>query len=382
MSHIAFLNIPGHGHVNPTLPVVAELVARGHRVTYAVPEGFTAAVEHAGATALGHPTTLPADDREWPTEAAPAMRLFLAEAVAVLPLLAAACADDRPDAVVHDIGAWTGRVLAARWGVPAIQFSPTFVAYEGWEEDMGPINDTPEMKAVHADIGAWLRAQGVTMPVLEYVGHPDRAIVSITRSFQRGDVVADKYAFVGPCLGDRSFQGSWQPPADGRPVLLVSLGSAYTDDPAFYRACLAAFGGSEWHVVVNIGAHVDPAELGDVPAGVELHRRVPQLEILSHAKVFVTHCGMGGTMEALYHGVPMIGVPTIGEQVVNAARVAELGYGRHLPREQVTPEALRAAARELADDPEVAARLAAARAEVRSAGGAAAAADVVERALR
>ncbi|XVS65936.1 hypothetical protein ACQPYE_07745 [Actinosynnema sp. CA-299493] len=40
MSHIAFLNIPGHGHVNPTLPVVTELVNRGHRVTYAVDPGF------------------------------------------------------------------------------------------------------------------------------------------------------------------------------------------------------------------------------------------------------------------------------------------------------------------------------------------------------
>ncbi|WP_372345128.1 hypothetical protein [Streptomyces sp. KL116D] len=28
---IAFLNIGMHGHINPTLPVVAELVQRGHR---------------------------------------------------------------------------------------------------------------------------------------------------------------------------------------------------------------------------------------------------------------------------------------------------------------------------------------------------------------
>jgi len=32
--HLVFVVTPGHGHVNPTLPLVEELVARGHRVTY------------------------------------------------------------------------------------------------------------------------------------------------------------------------------------------------------------------------------------------------------------------------------------------------------------------------------------------------------------
>jgi hypothetical protein len=33
-STVAFLNIAMHGRVNPTLPIVAELVRRGHSVTY------------------------------------------------------------------------------------------------------------------------------------------------------------------------------------------------------------------------------------------------------------------------------------------------------------------------------------------------------------
>ena len=34
MSRIVYFNIPAHGHVNPTLPVVAELVRRGEHVVY------------------------------------------------------------------------------------------------------------------------------------------------------------------------------------------------------------------------------------------------------------------------------------------------------------------------------------------------------------
>ncbi|MEU5695655.1 macrolide family glycosyltransferase [Actinosynnema sp. NPDC020468] len=382
MSHIAFLNIPGHGHVNPTLPVVAELVARGHRVTYAVPAGFAPQVAHAGAEPVAYRTVLPAEEGDWPMDAAGAMGLFLAEARQVLPQLAQSYVDDQPDLVVYDIGAWTARVLARRWGVPAIQFSPTHVAYEGWEEDMGVNPDEPAIAAFYAELAEWLREQDVEVPAPAFVSDPDSAVVSIPRAFQfRGDRVHPKYTFVGPCLDDRSHQGGWAPP-DDRPVLLVSLGSAYTDRPEFYRRCLEAARGLDWHVVIAIGRHVSEEDLGDVPPNVELRAWVPQLAILAHATVFVTHCGMGGTMEGLHHGVPMIGVPTLGEQVMNAERLVELGVGRHLPHDRVTAAGLREAVLELAADRDVAARLAALRADIRAAGGTRAAADVVEAALR
>ena len=34
MARIFFFSIPAHGHVNPTLPFVRELIARGHSVCY------------------------------------------------------------------------------------------------------------------------------------------------------------------------------------------------------------------------------------------------------------------------------------------------------------------------------------------------------------
>ncbi|WP_373293086.1 macrolide family glycosyltransferase [Saccharothrix coeruleofusca] len=378
LSHIAFLNIPGHGHVNPTLPVVAELVARGHRVGYAVDDTFAAAVERAGATPVRYETTLPAADQVWPTDLAPAMHLFLAEAKAVLPQLTAAFADDRPDLVVYDIGAWTARLLAQRWGVPAIQFSPTFVTYEGWEEQMGEVYSQPDVLDFFDQLDAWLREQGSAVDGRTYVGHPERAVVSIPRSFQiNGDTVDPKYTFVGPCLDRRAHEGDWEAPGSA-PVLLISLGSAYTDRPEFYRRCLEAFGGTRWHVVMGIGKHVSPADLGPVPANVELHAWVPQQAVLAKASAFITHCGMGGTMEGLHHGVPMVGVPTLGEQHMNAARLEELGVGRYLPHPEATPERLRAAVTELVSDPAVATRLAELQREIRAAGGTRAAADVIE----
>lgn len=44
-----FFKVPGHGHVNPSLPLVAELTRRGHRITYFITEAYRAKVEAAGA---------------------------------------------------------------------------------------------------------------------------------------------------------------------------------------------------------------------------------------------------------------------------------------------------------------------------------------------
>ncbi len=50
MSKYIFLNVPAHGHVNPTLAVAQELVRRGEQVIYYLTEEFRAAVEATGAT--------------------------------------------------------------------------------------------------------------------------------------------------------------------------------------------------------------------------------------------------------------------------------------------------------------------------------------------
>lgn len=48
-AHIAMFSIAAHGHVNPSLEVIRELVARGHRVTYAVPPVLADKVAATGA---------------------------------------------------------------------------------------------------------------------------------------------------------------------------------------------------------------------------------------------------------------------------------------------------------------------------------------------
>jgi MGT family glycosyltransferase len=71
-----------------------------------------------------------------------------------------------------------------------------------------------------------------------------------------------------------------------------------------------------------------------VPDNIHLAPYLPQLDILPHTAAAIVHGGMGTTMEALSFGVPLIVIPQMPEQAMTAQRVADLGLGLKLSREQ------------------------------------------------
>ncbi|MCQ4212353.1 MULTISPECIES: macrolide family glycosyltransferase [Streptomyces] len=384
--HIAMVGSPIVSHVLPGIEVIRELVARGHRVTYAADPVVADLITATGAEFVPVTTTLPVADNNWPTDPIAAMTLFLDDAVQTLTQLHAHYDEDPADLYLYDIGSYAGRALAESQGRPLVQLSPTFVAWKGYQEQVGDqLMKLPGADAYREKFASWLAGNGATtLDVDAFSGMPARTVALITKAMQPNadQVDTDVVTFVGPCLGDRSDQGGWTRPADAENVLLVSLGSAYTHQVEFYRQCLAAFGDlAGWHVVLQIGKQTDAAELGDVPANVEVHNWVPQLAILEQADAFVTHAGMGGSSEGLYTGVPMIAVPQGAEQFGNADQLVALGVARRIDTADATADALRTALLELTGDPEVRRRSAELRAELLAEGGTRRAADLVESAL-
>ncbi len=391
-AHIAMFSIAAHGHVNPSLEVIRELVARGHRVTYAIPPLFAEKVAETGAEVKPWNSTLPGPDDDpeaWGTTLLDNVEPFLADAIQALPQLIEAYetnAADVPDLVLHDITSYPARVLAHRWGVPAVSLSPNLVAWEGYEEEVAePMWAEPKKtergQAYYARFHAWLEENGITRHPDDFAGRPDRSLVLIPKALQPNADRVDEtvHTFVGACQGDRTAQGDWQRPAGAEKVVLVSLGSSFTKQPDFYRECVKAFGELPgWHLVLQVGKHVTAAELGDVPENVEVHSWVPQLAILRQADLFVTHAGAGGSQEGLATATPMIAVPQAVDQFGNADMLQALGVARRLDTEEATAAALREAALALVDDPEAARRLKDTQAEMAREGGTRRAADLIE----
>ncbi|PNV36302.1 OleI family self-immunity macrolide glycosyltransferase [Streptomyces sp. DH-12] len=377
--HVAVFNVPMHGHVIPTLAVVRELVDRGHRVSYAVTAEFADGVHAAGATPVLYDAP-PAG--EAPEDMAEGVTLAVGVNVTALPQLEEAFADDVPDVVLADVYAWAGPLLAARWKVPAVQLASTHIPYEGLVQEFFGLADIAQIPGFSELSGA-LAHFGVPGGVHSLTLAPPRSVAFFPRSFQRRPetVRAGEAHWVGPALSERSFQGHWHRPQSDKPVVYVSLGSQFNRRPEFYRACIEAFDGLGWHVVMSVGAEVAATGLGKAGDGFEVHASVPQLDVLASASAFVTHGGMGSLMEAFSLGVPVVVVPQMAEQKVNAGQVEELGVGRHLPRDHATAETLRNAVQTVMDDPQIATAVTRLRRDISAAGGAAAAADVVEKTL-
>lgn len=388
-AHIAMFSIAAHGHVNPSLEVIRELVARGHRVTYAIPPVFADKVAGTGAEVKPWNSTLPSPDDDpeaWGSTLLDNVEPFLDDAIQALPQLIEAYQGDTPDLVLHDITSYPARVLGHRWGVPVVSLSPNLVAWEGYEKEVGePMWEEPlrteRGRAYYARFHAWLEENGITEHPDPFVGRPARSLVLIPKALQpHADRVDESvHTFVGACQGDRSAEGGWQRPSGAKRVVLVSLGSSFTKQPDFYRECVEAFGDLPgWHLVLQIGKHVDPAGLGAVPANVEVRSWVPQLAILRQADLFLTHAGAGGSQEGLATATPMIAVPQAVDQFGNADMLQTLGVARHVPAGEATAGALRAAALDLVGDPEVARRLRQIQAETAQEGGTSRAADLIE----
>lgn len=244
-AHIAMFSIAAPGHVNPSLEVIRELVARGHRVTYAIPPVFAEKAAETGAEVKLWNSTLPGPDDDpeaWGTTLLDHVEPFLADAIQALPQLIDAYEGDEPDLVLHDITAYPARVLARRWGVPAVSLSPNLVAWEGYEAEVAePMWAEPKKtergQAYYARFHAWLEENGITEHPDPFVGRPARSLVLIPRALQPNADRVDEsvYSFVGACQGDRTAEGDWHRPADAEKVVLVSLGSTFTRQPDFYR---------------------------------------------------------------------------------------------------------------------------------------------------
>ncbi|MFE0627535.1 macrolide family glycosyltransferase [Streptomyces sp. NPDC058864] len=390
MSTIAFLNVAMHGRVNPTLPVVAELVRRGHRVTYHTSAAFREEIEATGAEVYLHP----GGERPLPDAPTPVALLdgLAASAVGLLPAVLTDLRSSRPDLVVHDNACLWGAVAARELGVPAASSFTTF-AFNHLvpSPTRGSWDLLTDAAARPRSVRGYLRSRRELRRRYDTRGLPPADLGNIrqplnlvytSRAFQpKAGHFDSSYRFVGPSIGARPLDPTF--PADRLrdPVVYVSLGTVFNADPRLLRTLSTALAPLAGAVVVSTG-RTDPAALGPLPSNVLVRRFVPQPEVLARAALFVTHGGMNSVNEALYAGVPMLVVPQGADQPMVARRVEELGAGLWIPTQDITEDGVRGLARRLLQGPGFLAAAANLRAAQREAGGYRRAADELERYLR
>ena len=336
MKRIAFFCIPAHGHTNPMLPVASELVQRGNKVRFYSFNEFKSKIKAAGAEFISCDSYLP----ELTAEEEAGLKSVSATEMTIQDIRITLAMNDflqeefetfKPDAVYTDSVCFWGKLNAWKHDVPMVVSTSTF-AYNQLSSQY--MKNSPEELA---DLLFGLPKIARELKKLEPYGYHVKSALSLIQSDNNTDTIvytsrkfqpfaesfSDHYIFVGPSVFSKTEPNKNK----DRPLVYISLGTVINDRPDFYGKCIEALKNLDADVLISCGNAIDREALGELPDNISVYPYVDQLDVLSGADVFITHCGMNSVSESLYMAVPMVLYPQTNEQQAVARRTMEIGAG-------------------------------------------------------
>ena len=187
------------------------------------------------------------------------------------------------------------------------------------------------------------------------------------------------FHYVGPLRfpSSRSVEFPWER-LDGRPLIYATLGTLQGSKVGIFRCFSEACEGLPLQLVISHGSALTERQAEALSRNALVVPYAPQTELLSRARITITHGGLNTVLDSLAAAVPMVAVPIAFEQPAIAKRVEWSGTGEVIPLRKLNPKKLRAALDEiLANDRYAAKALDMARA-ISAGGGAKTAADIID----
>ncbi len=244
MAKYIFLNMPGWGHVNPTLAVAQELVKRGHDVSYYLTEEFRETVEATGAVFQPYESKLKEMVKR---EGAPTFgkgpMSMLEDMEYVPPQVIDRIRAEQPDVIIYDFMCTWARVVIETLHVPAIATRATYASNEHFnllDRMKASMQNGSGMQAFVERMRAFQEAQAgsSTEPlaaIFNVFSHVERLnIIFMPETFQpMAETFDERYVFVGPSILPR-YQTTAFPfdqLSSELPLLYISLGSVANNQP-------------------------------------------------------------------------------------------------------------------------------------------------------
>lgn len=320
--NILMVNLPYAGHTNPTLPLTRELVARGHHVTYVNAESFRDKIVETGAVFVPYRNYPDA-----PTEQQKKRQCFRAAYETAMAL------EDPFDLLIYEMFFYPGIDIAKKKGIPCVrQFSQPAWSSQTWATAPALFKFSTKLIDAQVMPKQSARSLGLSHNCLKdgiINSSPELNLVYVPASFQsRPESFDDSYLYIVPEARPPKSDAVIPYEKMKGPIVYISLGSIISNR-GFCKECIRAFGNTEFSVILNTGK-IAPDSLGKIPENIYAYSFVPQIEVLQHTDVFLTHCGMNSINEALCLGVPMVAMPFLNDQLSNARRLVELGLAKRV----------------------------------------------------
>ncbi|TCS93834.1 nucleotide disphospho-sugar-binding domain-containing protein [Hazenella coriacea] len=338
---ILFFMMPAHGHINPTLPVAKELVRRGEQVVYYTTEEFEKKIKEIGAEVRVIHDKFGIQMHEENTNqfstnvSSPEVLIKnLSRHIKEAPQLIEQVKSEEVDGIVCDPMCLWGRTISEQLHIPRVLFYSGIVVTP----------DSPIFQYFSTSF------DGEIPEVIKkmFIVKEELNIAPILREFQPDSkYLDDQYEFIGPSIIKREQELDFPiEQIKDQPTIFISLGSVI-HNPHFNQICIDAFANTEWKVVMVSKTILENT---NIPPNFLINPFVPQLEVLQHSDIFISHGGVNSVMESLWFGVPLLLVPQSSDQPIVAARVEALNLGLVLDSNTLTVEQLREAVKKISSN--------------------------------
>jgi UDP:flavonoid glycosyltransferase YjiC (YdhE family) len=364
---------PARGHLYPLVPILLELLDRGHEIALCTLASQVQATSGMGIEVepvAKRIEEIELDDYRARSQAAKgrlALATFAARAEHEAPDLRAAIDRHDPDVLLIDVNCWGAATVAEASGRPWAMYSPYLLPLPSREAPPfglglrpmggtlgrardtllgrigGPLLDGAAMPSLNG-----LRARHGLRALVHFsdvLGCPPLLLALTAEGFEypRADWPVN-VRLVGAV--------NWDPPtppaspvrtptwlADlGDPLVLVTCSTEHQRDKRLIHVALEALPAAGMSVLATTAAH-DPEAFG-AAVGSRVVRFVPHDTVLGRARCVVCHGGMGITQKALAAGIPVVVVPFGRDQLETARRVEFAKAGVRLSPRRLTPERL------------------------------------------
>src|SRR6218665_963170 len=360
---VLFTSCPGYGHFHPLVPLARALQDAGHEVSFALAESYRQVVEHNGFRhfTAGIDLSTMMEPGEVKTRMESLLRqvrgsadghlrhvvdMFVdLQAARMVPDLLRIAGQWRPDVFVRDLMEFGACVAAEHLGIACASVQVGAMRPEDFRVE--PM--TERLNVLRASVGLApdprqempYRSLHLCFTPPSYLGS---APLTPTPHYLRPSLFDQPGDERLPEWAERLGQG-------GRPVVYASRGTIFNKRRGPLRAILEALRDEPVELVMTVGRDQDPAQFGPQPAHVHVERYIPQTLLLPRCDLALLHAGYNSTTSALSHGLPLVLMPILADQPLNAQRCEELGVARVLDMLALTPESIRDAVREVLSVP-------------------------------
>jgi UDP:flavonoid glycosyltransferase YjiC (YdhE family) len=395
MTRFLIGTIPLVGHVNPALPIVRQLVKRGHEVWWYTGKNFQSKVEATGARYVpmlaGFDFSDPNNIPDFLLEQRKNFKglaqfkfdfkyFFADSAVGQVKDITDILREFPADVLLSDVcflgAAWVHEKGGPPWagfGITALSVISNDTAPFG----LGMPPDASMLGRVRNRCLNWVFHQGLFRDVTVYINKV-RASVELPpyqKSFfdavvspflyLQGTVPAFEYPrtnmpsqvhFIGPYLPEPPAAFTpplwWDDLKSGKPVIHVTQGTVATEADDLIVPTLQALADEDVLVVAATGGQpIETIKLDPLPANARIERFIPYYHLLPHVDVMVTNGGYNGVQAALAYGVPLVAAGQTEEKPEICARIEWSGVGINLKTKTPTQTQLKNAVKKILAEP-------------------------------